>query len=193
MKKRYLDGTYLVPKIPNFPISEWLAINEPHALSRTIQQWVSTAVDEEEARTEGGEDLEQVISLLDDMCISLGWLALDWHELRDCVLSPRIYHSVTFTGNKGFVIGIVKRLVIAEEPDMSHLVRQLKMLWLMHCMKIGVCIFPQNWVNGMLVDAGETELYFLNRHRRFRYVRSIKSIIAGNFFAAVLDMGKKLK
>jgi hypothetical protein len=193
MKKRYLDGTYLVPKIPNFPISEWLAVNEPQALSRTIRQWVSTAVDEEEARTEGGEDLEQIISLLDDMCISLGWLALGWHELRDCVLSPRIYHSITFTGNKGFVIGIVKRLVIAEEPNMSHLVRQLKVLWLMHCMKIGVGVFPQNWVNGVLVDAGETELYFLNRHGRFRYVRSIKSIMAGNFFTAVLDMGKKLK
>jgi hypothetical protein len=165
----------------------------PYILFRTIQQWVSTAVDEQEARTEGGEDLEKLIFFLDDMCISLGWLALNWHEFRYCVLSPRIYHSVTFTGDKGFIIRIVKRLVIAEEPDVSHLKRQLKMLWLIYCMKIGVCIYPQNWVNGVLVDAGETELYFLNRYGRFRYVRAIKSIIAGKFFAAVLDMGKKLK
>ena len=60
----------------------------------------------------------------------------------------------------------------------------------MHYIKIGVIIYPQNWVNGILVDAGETELYFLNRCGRFRHVRSVKGLIAGNLTAAAREWKK---
>jgi hypothetical protein len=190
MKKRYLDGTQPVPKIPDFPIGEWLAVDESLTLSNKIHEWVSMVSQEakngEDAGQAGG-NLDQVITLLDDMCLSLGWVALDWKGFCDCVrsVSPIFCGRLRFTGNENFIVGIVKRLVIPTEPNLGHLELQLRMIWLMHCMKIGLCIYPQNWVNGILVDAGETELYFLNRFGRYRSVKSTTWILAANLFDAV--------
>lgn len=157
MKEGLLDGTFQAPKIPDFPISEWLDATSPK-----IGAWVTATLDEEE--TKG--DRDQVMALLDDMCGALGWAAFHWGEFSDIVRSfTPGYHpmyprtSTKFTRGKDLVIGIVKRLVVSETRSQDHLKRQLSMLWLMYFLKIRVRVQSQDWVNGILVDAGETEVY----------------------------------
>jgi hypothetical protein len=166
MKKGLLDGTFQAPKIPDFPISEWLDATSPK-----IDAWVTAALDEEESgcratheRTKG--DRDQVMALLDDMCGALGWAAFHWGEFSDIVSSfTPGYHpmyprtSTKFTRGKDLVIGIVHRLVVSETRSQDHLKRQLSMLWLMYFLKIRVRVQSQDWVNGILVDAGETKVH----------------------------------
>jgi hypothetical protein len=139
--------------------------------------------------------ISEIISLLDDMCLSLGWIAFDWNELRHCLrhVPAQFNASFRFNGSKRLVRGIVKQLVVAEEPSVGHLERQLRMIWLMHGMTIGVTVFQQNWVDGILVDAGETELYFLNRYGRYQYVGGLKSIIAENLATALIATNENLQ
>jgi hypothetical protein len=55
MKKRYQNGLEPMPKILNFPISEWLATRELSTLSHAIQAWVSLVLKEGRGRVVEGE------------------------------------------------------------------------------------------------------------------------------------------